>query len=77
MLLLNYKLPLHFFTVCARAMGPCEVTVGQVQSPSGMNQVTSAGINHHVASVLIFVLAENEKVVRADGIWKGFLRQWV
>lgn len=50
--------------------------MGQVQSPSGMNQVISVCVNHHVASVLIFVLTEDEeKVITADGILRGFLRQ--
>lgn len=75
MLPLNFKLSFHFFIVCACAMGSCEVTVGQVQSPSGMGQVISDHVNHHVASVLIFVLTEvEEKVESADGILEGFLR---
>lgn len=50
----------------------------QVQSPSGVNQLISDCINHHVDSVLIFVLTEDEeKVVSADGNLEGFLRQWV
>lgn len=49
--------------------------MGQVQSPSGMGQVISDHVNHHVASVLIFVLTEvEEKVESADGILEGFLR---
>lgn len=49
--------------------------MGQVQSPSGMGQVISDRVNHHVASVLIFVLTEvDEKVESADGILEGFLR---
>lgn len=50
--------------------------MGKVQSPSGRNQAISDYVNHHVASVLICVLTENEKVVRDDGILKDFLRQW-
>lgn len=78
MLPLNFKLSFHFFIVCACVMGSCGVTVRQVQSPSGVNQLISDCLNHHVASVLIFVLTEDEeKVVSADGNLEGFLRQWV
>lgn len=50
----------------------------QVQSPYGVNQLINDCVNHHVDSVLIFVLTEDEeKVVSADGNLEGFLRQWV
>lgn len=42
------------------------------------HQLISDCVNDPVASVLILVLTEDEeKVVSADGILKGFLRQWV
>lgn len=51
--------------------------MGHVQGPSGVNQAISDCVNHHVVSDLICVLTENEKVVKADGVLKGFLRQWM